>query len=80
MQYCRNRNAQRRQKIDIDQKFIDTLKIEKAQERHENNVISIRENFQYTTDMDFKEKEEFSKLINMCKEIIDKTKEIVSQK
>lgn len=49
-------------KIDIDQKFIDALKIEKAQERHESNVISIRENFQYTTDVDFKEKEDLTSL------------------
>ncbi len=66
-------------KIDIDQKFIDTLKIEKAEERHESNIIKLRENFQYTTDLDFKEKEEFNRLVEMCKEAINKTREIIEK-
>lgn len=64
-------------KIDIDEKFVDTLKIEKAEEKHESNVISLRENFQYSIDLDFKEKEEFNKLVELCKEIINKTRDII---
>ncbi|MDO8740596.1 MAG: HEPN domain-containing protein [Candidatus Woesearchaeota archaeon] len=66
-------------KIDIDQKFIDALKIEKIEERQESNIIALRENFQYTADLDFKEKEKFNKLVEMCKEAINKTREIVSK-
>ena len=67
-------------KIDIDKELIDTLKIEKAEERHESNVISLRENFQYSTDLDFEEKEEFKRLVNLCKGAIDKTREIIAEK
>jgi len=67
-------------KIDIDDKFIDTLKITKAEEMHESNVIKIREDFQYGVKLEFKERREFSELENMCKEIINKTKEIVHVK
>ena len=64
-------------KIDIDEKFIDTLKITKAEEKHESNVIELRENFQYSTDIDFKEKEEFNKLVEFCKEVLNKTRDII---
>jgi len=65
------------EKIDIDEKFINTLKIEKAEERHQSNIIKLRENFQYATDLDFKEKEEFKKLVELCKEAINKTRDII---
>lgn len=64
-------------KIDIDEKFINTLKITKAEEIHESNIIKLREEFQYNTDLNFKEKEEFNKLIELCKEAINKTREII---
>jgi len=64
-------------KIDIDKKYIDALKITNIQERHEGNIISLRENFQYSTDLDFKEKEEFKRLVELCKEIIDITRKII---
>jgi len=65
------------EKIDIDKKFIDTLKITKAEEMHENSIIKLREEFQYSTDLNFKEKEEFDKLIELCKEAINKTRDII---
>src|SRR3989338_8259591 len=55
-------------KIPMGQKFIDALKITKTEERHESNAISLRENFQYSTDIDFESQEEFNKLVEMCKE------------
>jgi len=64
-------------KIDIDGRFIDTLKIEKAEERHESNAIKLRENFQYSTNLDFKEKKEFNNLVELCKEAINKTRDII---
>ena len=63
-------------KIDLDDKFIDVLKIEKAEDAHEN-VIKMREDFQYGIEVKFNRKEEFRKLDIMCKEIINKTREII---
>ena len=64
-------------KIDIDEKFIDALKISEPEEKHESTIIELRENFQYTTDLDFKEKEEFNNLVELCKEAINKTRDII---
>jgi len=64
-------------KIDINEKFIDSLKIIKVEEKHETNIIELRENLQYSTDLEFKEKEEFNRLVEFCKEVIDKTRDIV---
>lgn len=64
-------------KIDIDEKLIDALKITKAEEKHESNVIKLRENFQYSTDLDFEEKEQFNALVKLCREAINKTREII---
>lgn len=64
-------------KIDIDEKLINTLKITKAEEIHEGSIIKLREDFQYGTDLNFKEKEEFNKLIELCKETINKARDII---
>ncbi len=64
-------------KLDIDDKFIDTLKITKAEEMHESSIIKIREDFQYGVKIEFEKKEEFDMLAEMCKEMIEKTREII---
>jgi len=64
-------------KIDIDEKFIDALKIANVEEMQENNIIKLRENFQYGVDLEFKEKQEFNKLVDLCKEVIYKTRDII---
>lgn len=64
------------EKLDIDDKFIDTLKITKIKEK-DHSVIKIREDFQYGVKIEFKRKEEFDKLTKMCKEFIDITKGII---
>ena len=61
--------------IDIDDRLIDSLKINKAEEMHESSIIRIRETFQYGVELEFKE--EFDNLVNLCKEAINKTREIV---
>lgn len=65
-------------KINIDKKFIDTLKITNVKEIQESNVIKLRENFQYGVDLEFKEKKEFNKLVDLCKGAIYKTRDIIS--
>jgi uncharacterized protein (UPF0332 family) len=63
-------------KTNIDNKFVNTLKINKSKE-DTFSIIRIREDFQYGTNTDFTEKEEFERLKDMCKEILAVTKEIV---
>ncbi|MFH1209986.1 MAG: HEPN domain-containing protein [archaeon] len=64
-------------KIDIDVKFIDLLKYEDIEERHENTVIEERENYTYGVNVSVKDEKEIKDLIKNCKEIIDITKRIV---
>ncbi len=64
-------------KIDIDEKFIDALKIANVEEIQESNIIKLRENFQYGIDLEFKEKKEFDRLVDLCKEVIYKTRDII---
>ena len=66
-------------KIEIDGRFISTLKISQAKE-DEHSIIKIREDFQYGTDVEFHRKEEFEKLAQMCKEAIEATSKIVFSK
>ncbi|MBI4980050.1 HEPN domain-containing protein [Candidatus Woesearchaeota archaeon] len=62
--------------IDIDSKFIDTLKITKVKET-DHSVIKMREDFQYGVELDFKRKDEFDELTKMCKEFIYAAREII---
>ncbi len=64
-------------KIDIDNRSIDTLKIAKVEELHESSIIKAREDFQYGTELEFREREEFNRMHEMCKEVIDKTRDII---
>ena len=63
-------------KVDIVNKFIDTLKITKIKET-DHSVIKIREDFQYGVEIEFKRKEEFDELTKMCKEFIDAARDIL---
>lgn len=63
-------------KIDVNNKFIDTLKITKIKET-DYSIIKMREAFQYGVELDFKRKDEFEELTKMCKELIDTTREII---
>ena len=62
--------------VDIDQKFIDMLKITYLKET-DHNVIKMREDFQYGVELNFKRKDEFDELTKICKEFIEITKEII---
>lgn len=62
--------------IDIDSRFIDTLKITKVKETN-HSVIRMREDFQYGVEIEFKRKEEFDRFTKMCKELINMTREII---
>ena len=62
--------------IDIDEKFIDSLKITKIEESHWS-IIKAREDLQYGVEIEFQKREEFNKSIEMCKEIINRARGII---
>jgi len=64
-------------KITLDEKFIQALEVYNEQERQESNVIEKREKYTYGTTTSTENKEEIKKAIELCKECLDKTKEIV---
>ena len=59
--------------MNIDEEFINTLKITKK----DHSIIHLREQFQYGVELEFKQKKELQTLTQMCKKMIDLTKEIV---
>lgn len=63
--------------IDLDMKFVNVLKISEIDNSH-HNIMQMREQFQYGVSMEFKE--DFLEYVNMCKEVIDATREIVYKK
>ncbi len=64
-------------KIKIEEKFIESLKSYSDEERHETSIIEKREDYTYGTIISIKDKEEIDKSAELCKECIDKTKDIV---
>lgn len=66
-------------KINIESRFVDALKITKTAEV-DHSVIKLREDFQYGVEVKFHGKKEFESLRTMCKEMIDKTREIVHRR
>jgi|SRR3989344_7765507 len=64
-------------KINIDIKFIRFLKDEGVEERHENSVIEMREEYTYGVQVSIGNEEKLNDVIKDCKELIDITKEIV---
>lgn len=67
-------------KIEFDKVFLDALKSASSEDLHEASVIDLREKFQYGIGIEFGEKKQFDKLVNLCKKAIDTTTEIVHKK
>lgn len=65
------------EKIDIDSKYIDMLKYADVEEKQESSVIEMREEFTYGIETSDENTERIEELIEECKILIDKTKEIV---
>ena len=63
-------------KIKIDEQFINTLKLD-MKDGVEKSLIHIREDFQYGTEQEFKETEQFEMLAEICKDAISQTRDIV---
>ncbi len=64
-------------KINVDEKFIRFLKDEDVEERHENSVIEMREQYTYGVQVSIQNEEKLKDIIKDCKELVDITKGIV---
>jgi uncharacterized protein (UPF0332 family) len=62
--------------INIDQEMIDAVKNIKHEEKHEDSIIELRENFQYGTETVMKD-EKLAELKTTCKKAIEETKKII---
>jgi uncharacterized protein (UPF0332 family) len=64
-------------KIRIDEKFINMLEISDETERHESSIIEKRENYTYGTSTSVDNAEEIKRNIILCKDCLAQTKEII---
>mgnify|MGYP001557892926 FL=1 len=64
-------------KIKLDQKFIDLLKYEEMEERAENKIIGLREDYTYGIQISVEDETKLNELQKVCKELIDIAKEII---
>ncbi len=60
-------------KIKIDDMIINSFNTEEIDQQHENNILQIRENFQYGTDTSVND-EKLKKLKDLCLRAIEETK------
>ncbi len=60
-------------KIKIDDQIINSFNIEEIDQQHENNIIQIRENFQYGTDTSVND-EKLKKLKDLCMKAIEEAR------
>ena len=60
-------------KTDMAEDIIESLDIEENETKQESNIISMRENFQYGTDLSIKD-EKIEKLKEICRKAIEQTK------
>jgi uncharacterized protein (UPF0332 family) len=64
-------------KIIIDDKYIEALQYEEIEESKENSVIELREDYTYGVKTSVKDETRINKLRELCKGLIDITKEII---
>ena len=64
-------------KINLDEKFIEALEYEELEESKENSVIELREDYTYGVQITVKDEAKINQLKEVCKELVDITKEII---
>ena len=64
-------------KIALDEKFIEALEYEDMEEAKQNSVIELREDYTYGVQITVKDETKINQLKQICKELIDITKEII---
>jgi uncharacterized protein (UPF0332 family) len=72
IEYMKERNL-----IEIDEKYIQTLKNYNEIDRHESSIIEKRENYTYGTTTSISNKQELENSIQLCKDCLAQTKEII---
>ncbi|MEK6924668.1 MAG: hypothetical protein AABW71_00335 [Nanoarchaeota archaeon] len=63
-------------KIDLDQKFIEMMKYKDEQKEDMYSIIEMREDYTYSSKVSVEE-EKIEELVTTCKELLEKTKEII---
>jgi len=71
------RYLKEQKKIELDDKFIETLESYDESERQESSVIEKREQYTYGTSVSVDNKEEIKRNIVLCKDCLDQAKSIV---
>lgn len=64
-------------KIDLDEKFIESIKNYDDSERQESNIIEKREDYTYGTTISLTDKKEIEKSKELCRECLDQTRGII---
>ena len=64
-------------KINLDMKFVGFLKSEETDKEDSGVAVRIREEYTYGMDIKVKDEKKIDELIKICKELVDKTKDIV---
>ncbi|MEW5897235.1 MAG: hypothetical protein AB1668_06070 [Nanoarchaeota archaeon] len=64
-------------KINLEEKFFESLEYEEMEEAKENSVIELREDYTYGVQITVKDEAKINQLKELCKELIDLTKEII---
>ena len=72
MRYLKEAN-----KITLDDKFIELLEYEEMKETRYGSVIDLREDYTYGVQISVKDEAKLNNLKNICKELIDLTKQII---
>jgi len=71
------RHLKEQKKIILDDKFINLLQYEELEEKKENSIISLREDYTYGVQISIKDEAKINELKTICKELLDNTKEII---
>jgi uncharacterized protein (UPF0332 family) len=64
-------------KMDISKNIVEALKTTTDLDMHEMNVINLRETFQYSVSIEFREQEKFDQLLELCKKALEESTNIV---
>ncbi len=64
-------------KIDLDEKFIEALEYEEMEGKKGDSAIELREDYTYGVQITVKDEAKINQLKEICKELIDITKEII---
>lgn len=68
------------EKINLDDKFVEAFGVYDEKERQESSIIEKREFYTYGTTTTAEDREAIEKAIELCKECLDKTKQIVFER